>query len=425
MPDTSLPCGTWQDVLSSLPSSLNPDHTAFTLGALRRKRKIKQGTDLLRLALAYGPCGMSLRSTAAWAAVSGLGELSDVAVLKRLKGAGDWLEHLVGGLISGASPQTFPGGYRLRLVDGSCISGPASKGTDYRLHAAYDPAAGSFTHLEITDVHGSESLIRAPVASGDIHIADRGYARAKGLLCILEDGGDFIVRTGWRMLRMTQLDGSEFNLISEFQEADYDRPVDRQVLIQGGSKTDSVPARLIILRKPPEARDQERARLRRTAKRKSRELNPGSLIAAEYMVLLTSLPKDQFDADSVAALYRVRWQIEIAFKRLKSLIHIDRLPAKDPDLAKTWLLSHLILALLIERKSKDALSSFPPDETSKQRTPSTWRLHKLMLQALISAIQGAWDLTLITNNASSFWRAICEPPRKRKFQQIPKHSFLS
>ncbi|KZL20570.1 Transposase DDE domain protein [Pseudovibrio sp. WM33] len=233
------------------------------------------------------------------------------------------------------------------------------------------------------------------------------------------------MRTGWRKVRLRQPDDAPFDLLTVLPEADYDRPVDRQVTILGNSKDRDIPAHLIILRKPPEATDQERKRLRRTASRKCRKLNPASLIAAEYMLLLISFPEDQFDAASIAALYRVRWQIELAFKRLKSLIHIDRLPTKNPALARTWLLSHLILALLIERQSEEFMTHSPQEESSKQRYPSRWRLHKLIIQAFISAIQGAWDLTRITANPCRFWQSICEPPRKRKIQRIPQRNALS
>lgn len=174
MTSSPLMASEWEDLLSSLPAHLDLDLSAIKHRALTRRREISSGKDLLRLAFAYGPCGMSLRSTAAWATVSRLCALSDVAVLKRLKGAGNWLEHIVSVLLSGSGGCSFHRGHRLRLVDGTSISGPGSKGTDFRIHASYDPAVGRFTHLEVTDAHGAESLTREPVAQGDIHIADRG-----------------------------------------------------------------------------------------------------------------------------------------------------------------------------------------------------------------------------------------------------------
>lgn len=100
---------------------------------------------------------------------------------------------------------------------------------------------------------------------------------------------------------------------------------------------------------------------------------------------------------------------------------MDHLPAKDPDLAKTWLLAHLILALLIARGSRVLLAIAPYPEEKTAHIPPTWRLQKMLGQALISAIQGVWNLSSIATDGRAFRRSIYEPPRKRKRQQIPKH----
>ena len=74
-------------------------------------------------------------------------------------------------------------------------------------------------------------------------------------------------------------------------------------------------------------------------------------------MVLTSLPTDKAAAAEVLAAYRLRWQVELAFKRLKSGLGIDRLVARDPAMARSWLLSHLILALLIEDGASEVLAS--------------------------------------------------------------------
>ena len=56
---------------------------------------------------------------------------------------------------------------------------------------------------------------------------------------------------------------------------------------------------------------------------------------------------------------RLRWQIELAFKRLKSLLHIDRLPTWTERGSRSWLYAHLILALLCDDLSQDFLESSP------------------------------------------------------------------
>src|SRR5229473_1330318 len=130
----------WKQLLSRLGSAEELEATAKASGALLRRREIKSAADLLRLALAYGPCGMSLRTAAAWAATMGLGDLSDVAVLNRLRASADWLQEIVGWLLaqrlncSSATP-----GRIIRLVDGTTISEPGSDRADWRLHYSYDP----------------------------------------------------------------------------------------------------------------------------------------------------------------------------------------------------------------------------------------------------------------------------------------------
>lgn len=58
-------------------------------------------------------------------------------------------------------------------------------------------------------------------------------------------------------------------------------------------------------------------------------------------------------------MYRLRWQVELGLKRLKSGLGIDRLLARDERLARSWLLAHLILALLIEGVAGEVLDAPP------------------------------------------------------------------
>src|SRR5258708_40376046 len=94
----------WHRLLRRFGLARELEVTAKASGALLRCREIKNAGDLLRLALAYGPCGMSLRVAAAWAETIGLGSLSDVAVMKRLQASAGWLQGDVGQLLAGALP---------------------------------------------------------------------------------------------------------------------------------------------------------------------------------------------------------------------------------------------------------------------------------------------------------------------------------
>ena len=109
---------------------------------------------------------------------------------------------------------------------------------------------------------------------------------------------------------------------------------------------------MIVLPKSDAQSDRSRLRVVHKNRKKGRKTHPMSLVAADYLVLLTMLDAEDYPADRVIALYRMRWQIELAFKRLKSLIGVDKLPARDPALARAWLAAHLIREGLGRRPTK-------------------------------------------------------------------------
>ena len=123
--------------------------------------------------------------------------------------------------------------------------------------------------------------------------------------------------------------------------------------------TPSLPLRLVIVRKPQQAADSTRSKLSRLAKVKQRKLDPRSLTAAGFMILATSLPSEGYLAEDILAAYHLRWQIELAFKRLKSLLHIDQIPTRTPLAPRSWLLAHLVLAVLCDDMTQDFLESSP------------------------------------------------------------------
>ena len=362
MKQTRLPDEHWSSFLARLPASLDLEKSAREYGALLRRRAISDAESLLRLALTYGPCGLSLRGVAAWAALCGVGVLSNVAVLNRLRGAADWLGYIISVILSDRCAVDTTLGHRIRLVDGTCISRPGSTGTDWRVHVAYDLCGARFSHFELSDKHGAEDLRRGPITPGEIYIADRNYARLKGLLYIVENGGDFIVRIGWRKVKMLHPDGTPFNLFRALAQLNEGYSGDIPVLVVDGSgrvELSDLPVRLIMVRKSALAIQQQHQRLRKNASKSGHKLDQRTLIASEYMLLLTSLPQAEFGLDMVASLYRLRWQVELAFKRMKSLAHLDKLPAKDNELARSWIYAHLIVALLIDDSCQEFLDSPP------------------------------------------------------------------
>lgn len=357
----------WSEFSTRLPADL--DALARSTKAIQRVRGdgIADGATLLRLCLAHGPGGMSLQETAAWAYAAGLAELTAQSLNERLHRSAGFLAAILHRLLAeqaNSQPLFWPG-RQLRIVDGSSLSQPGSKGTDWRLHVVYDLARGGFSHLQVTDRRGAESLLRCEPVAGEVLIADRGYARAGELHACLAQSGphqrDFIVRVGWKALALCDRQGAPFSLIEQMQAMTSDT-VPREWMVQAvvgsGKQPRTVPLRLLLMPLPPEKAEINRQKLRRRASKHQDNADPRSLIAAGFVVLVTSLPED-IPAGEIFAAYRLRWQIELAIKWLKSVLHIDELPTRTPGGSLCWLYAHLIMALLSGGIREDFLESSP------------------------------------------------------------------
>src|SRR5829696_2638897 len=418
----------WPALAAAVSAAIDLEATARASGALVRRRALRSAEMLLRLALAYGPGGLSLRAAAAWAGASGLADLSDTAVMKRLRQAAPWLGEVAGALLrrAAAVPPT-PGplpGRRLRVADGSMITGPGGA-PKWRLHAAYDPVAARLTGLELTDERGAESFDRTDWRPGDVALGDRCYARPPAPRRMLAAGADFIVRTGWTRLRLLEANGAPVAWEWVFGDLAVGETAERAVAVDysgkgGKSRGDAVfPARLIILRLAPEAaaRAAKAQHRRQNRCRSHRPLQPLTVQATGYLMLVTSLPA-AVPASEVLEAYRLRWQVELAFKRLKSLLGLDRLPAKSAALARSWLLAHLILALLIEDTARTLLD-LPPGPTHRRST-SLWRVTQTLCDALLTAVRGVLSVAALLGAAAILDRRIRERPRRRRTSQFDK-----
>jgi hypothetical protein len=341
-------------------------------GALVRRRAVRSAASLLRLALGYGACGLSLRMAAAWAEVAGVARLSDVALLNRLRGAADWLGEIVGALLSERLSETAGAaqGYRLRLIDATTLSQPGSRLPDWRVHLCCRlMARPQIEQVELSEGRGGETLRRFTRSPGDIEIGDRGYAKAGDLAAVKQEGGDFIVRTGWGSLGLRCLDGAPFDLFAALDKLPERGVAEAAVALRlDRDGTQLLPVRLLMQRLPEAAAEHNRRRARRKSRKQGKTIKQKTLRAAGFVLLVTSLPAERFPPGDVLALYRLRWQIELVFKRLKSLLHLDELPAKDEDLARAWIYAKLIAALLLQDITGQVLDS-PPSE--KRRAVTT------------------------------------------------------
>jgi hypothetical protein len=341
----------WAGLVERLAGLIDLEATARERGALRRRREVRSAEALLRLAFAYVPGRLSLRVVAAWAGERRLAALSDVALLKRLKASADWLGDLVAAVLAAACPEAglgLPGGRRLVAVDATAVVPPGDKRLHWLLHTVFDVNAQRFTVIETSERNEPERLSRGGVRKGEIRLADRGYARAGELAAVVAAQADFIVRLGANHLSLRDADGPKIDRAPLCRRAEAGAIQDVAVRVQGKPRTRQLEARLIVWALPPLAAAAARAKTRRDARQWGYTPSAAGLVTAGCLMLITSLPAADWPAERVLAAYRLRWQVELAFKRLKSILGLEDLKAKNPDLARCWMHTALLAALLID-----------------------------------------------------------------------------
>ena len=324
--------------------------TARETKAFLRPREITNAVDLLRLILAYCLGERGLRSTAAWATSVGLVDISSVALLYRLRQCGDWLALLVGQALADAAPRASRG-RMIRIIDATTVpkKGPAARKKNelWRIHSAFDLPQERFGHFELTDQQAGETLDRIPAVAGEIRLADRAYLQPDRMASLIEAGADVVIRAGWKSARWLDGKGNVFDLVAELRKAATRGLIDRPIWIKR-KRGKLLAVRLVAVRKPAQATAASRRKAHRDAQRGGHQLSKQTLDAADWVILVTSLKPKDFATADVLALYRLRWRIELAFKRLKSLIGFKGPPGTDERSARPHVLAHLLTILLLE-----------------------------------------------------------------------------
>ncbi len=340
----------WRDIVDRLGGAVGLDASARDTKAFVRARMIETAVDLLRMILAYCLGERGLRSTTAWASAIGLADISNVALLYRLRQCGDWLAVLVGQALAGAAPAASKGRL-IRIVDATMVPKAGrrarTKNSLWRIHSAFDLPRERFGFFELTDEQGGERLDRIPVVEGEIRIADRAYLQPDRMAIVIEAGADILVRSGWKNARWLDADGAPFDLIAALRQGAKRGLIDRSIWV-GRKSGPALSLRLVAVKKPAEEAETAKRKAREQARRGGHQISKATLIAAEWMILITSLRPKAFSTDDILALYRLRWRIELAFKRLKSLIGLRAPPGTDERSAKPYLLAHLLVILLLE-----------------------------------------------------------------------------
>lgn len=346
----------WPCLIAFLGGVSRVRELAFTTGAFQRARKIESPEDLLRLLLIWSVAERSVVDTAAIAAEAGLADVSDAALVKRFAKCGDWLGMMLGEVLA-ERRLLIPPNVRVRLVDATTITRDGKKGTDHRLHLAMQLGPNRIDEVEFTNAKQGETLSRFTVRPGEIFVADAAYAIREDLARLARAGAYFTVRFAWSNVPLETRDGAPFDLLTALRSLPEGEP--GEFAVQFRSPDQAVTeARLIAIRKSEPAAALARERVLRERSKRGRNVDVRTLEFAGYTFVLSNVPAEISPA-SVLGIYGFRWQVEMKFKTLKSLLDLGEVPARTDQGLRVYVLAKLLVAVLIESLI-DAADSFSP-----------------------------------------------------------------
>ena len=351
----------WKALLSFLPDDyerLAEEHKQVRLQW--SSAKITSVDQLLRLIFVHVGADLPLRQTVALVGDSGGPKLSAVRLHVKMRSALPYLEALVARMTSftaDGAPERWSG-YELVAVDATTVSVPGSVGTDARIHTVVRLHDLALLHVRVTDPSVGETLKRFAWSPGQLIIADRGYSNAAGVAWAVDQGADVLVRVNRGALPL--FDGDEtIDVLAWCRTLTGHRACERRTQIEHreGRNTRRIEGRLIGFRLPDKEATEARERVRDEYGSKT---TAEQLEAAGYVVLFTTAPVERLSAARCIEAYRLRWQIELQFKRWKSICHFDRLPNYRDDTIRSWLCAKVLLGLLLDRMDSAAPELSPP-----------------------------------------------------------------
>jgi hypothetical protein len=331
-----------------LPDDL--EGSARTYGAFRRARgEIKSATVLLRLLLLHAAGGLSLEQAVLRARENKLVEISSVGLFKRLRSSGPWLTWLTEQLVKSLSKDwddTVWQGRPIRVLDATDIEEPGPTGTDWRLHYSLRLPQLSCDFLQVTDVHGGETLKRLPVRKGDIVLCDRGYSHREGVAQVIAQEADVVVRLNSGVFPLLDQQGRTIDLLKLVEKLKVGKIGEWPVWFECDGRRHQM--RLCAVRKSQAATKRAQRKAEKKARDRGQQLRPETLKLAGFVLVVTSLSPSWGTAALILELYRARWQVELAFKRLKQLLAVGHVPKTTDSSSHAWLQAKILTALLIE-----------------------------------------------------------------------------
>jgi hypothetical protein len=402
----------FEELLQDLPPETAQMAREFK--AFVRAKKVKTPAQLLRVVFLYCGLDKSLREVAG--TFTALYEaITDQAVAERLRACGPWVQAMLRRMLPLAQGDTLPAGRRFVVIDASSIQAPGATGTDHRLHIAMDLLSLQFLEVLVSDVHTGETLKHFTLGPNDVAVADRGYAQCQGMSAAVAQGADLIVRLNPFSVVLRDAAGAPVELCVTLKRQQTETLRTLAVTLCAAGGQHEVRGWVHAYRLNAEQANRARHKCRQGHKKGTPSAE--SLFLAGWVLVFTTLAPVVLSPQTIMALYRCRWQVEIAIKRWKSVLDVDALRAKATSpLAEVWLHGKLLYALMLERRMRRQLGD-SWGRLDRERIGTWWRVWGMLKDEIAPMITGA--LFWKEDAWAACLKVLVERPRRRTLQRLP------
>ena len=341
----------WRDWL---PEDL--EESAKKYKFMRRRSGRLDAETWLRLILMHVVGGLSLEQTMLRAGEMGWANVSAVSLFKRLRCAQGWLTALCAKQLEFQRARLgkghfWPKGWAVRLIDATDVQEPGSTGTEWRIHYSLRMPQMVCDHYEITDAKGGGKFGRFRFRPNELVIADRGYGHRPGAAHVLAGGAHVLVRWNPGSFPLENARGHNTTWLEWLRKLPVKASAERQVWFRHGERRYEM--RLCAMRKSRLAMEKAKQKARAAAQDRGTEIQEETLEYAGFVMILCSAAPERLNRNAVLGFYRGRWQVELAFKRLKSLLDAGHVPKESDPSARAWMQAKILSALLIERTLRE------------------------------------------------------------------------
>jgi hypothetical protein len=261
------------------------------------------------------------------------------------------------------------GGYEMIAVDASSVTCPGGKGTDARLHAAIRLSDLHIYDAVVTDESEGETLRRFHFTPGQLAIVDRCYTNPAGVASVRNCGADVLARLNRGALPLYDEEQNAIDVVAWARALHDGIAQERKVWVH--AETDCgdqwFVGRLVGIRLPAGKAKEAEQRIR---KEQGKKVTAESLEMAAYVLVFTTAEASRLSPEQVLEAYRLRWQVELLFKRWKSLGGVDRVPTSRKDTTIAWLSIKLLLGMLIDRMLGSESGRFSPSAIAEENPPT-------------------------------------------------------